>query len=518
MQWTLGKKFVSEDEIIKETGLFLDYDEIARKGAMTAEEKNISKWYGIYTSRQPGNHMARIVVPGGVLTSSQARRIARISEDYAQGKLAITTRQCIQLHWLKAPSLSDMMRGLAEDSLSTFHGCGDVTRNVASCPLAETCKYKRFNVLPYAKDTARVLTEARDLDNLPRKFKITFSGCGAGCAQPYINCIGVVAVARRGADSKIENGFKVVIGGGMGWAPFIGKELFSFVPPSKIVQINRAIAILFRDHGDRRDRTLARLKFVVFRKGIEECRRIVLENLTNEGVSTNGIETEDFEDIGPEYPDRPLLEENPIGTDGRTTVRAMIPKGELTNITFKRMAELSEIYGNKRVYLTNRQNIEIHMVKPEKVEALTQEIEKLGFATSGFFGLRDIVPCVGTTYCPKAVTETRSLYDLLMPIVTQEKYKGIWNKALINITGCPNSCSPYRIADVGFRGMRIRENIGSTEAYEIRVGGEHNRLAKKLGEYKKEDCPLVLEKVLDTFLEIRQGNETLADCVDRLGM
>ena len=128
------------------------------------------------------------------------------------------------------------------------------------------------------------------------------------------------------------------------------------------------------------------------------------------------------------------------------------------------------------------------------------------------------MPCVGTTYCPKAVSESRALYDLLMPIVTQEKYKGIWNKALINITGCPNSCSPYRIADVGFRGMRIRENIGATEAYEIRVGGEHNRLAKKLGEYKKEDCPLVLEKVLDTFLEIRQGNETLADCVDRLGM
>ena len=109
MQWTLGKRFVSEDEIIKEQGLFLDYDEIARKGAMTAEEKNISKWYGIYSSRHAGNHMARVVVPGGILTSSQARRLCRIAEDYAQGKLAITTRQCIQLHWLKTPALADMI-------------------------------------------------------------------------------------------------------------------------------------------------------------------------------------------------------------------------------------------------------------------------------------------------------------------------------------------------------------------------------------------------------------------------
>ncbi|MCZ6673782.1 MAG: nitrite/sulfite reductase [Verrucomicrobia bacterium] len=518
MQWTLGKRFVSEDEIIKEQGLFLDYDEIARKGAMTAEEKNISKWYGIYTSRQSGNHMARIVIPGGVLTSSQARRISKISEDYAQGKLAITTRQCIQLHWLKTPSLADMVRGLAEDSLSPFHGCGDVTRNVTGCPLAETCKFKRFNVLPYVKETARVLTESRDLDNLPRKFKITFSGCGAGCAQPYINCIGIVSVTRKGADGQEENGFKVVIGGGMGWAPFIGKDLFSFVPPEKIVKLNRAIALLFRDHGDRRDRTMARLKFIVFHKGIDECRRIVLENLKNEGVSTDDLETEDFEETGVDYPDRPLLEQNPVGTDGRTTVRAMVPKGELTHIKFKRMAELSEIYGNKRVYLTNRQNIEIHGVKPEKVEAITEEIQKIGFATDGFFGLKDIVPCVGTTYCPKAVTETRSLYDTLIPVVSQAKYSEIWDKAIINITGCPNSCSPYRIADIGFRGMRIREQVGSTEAYEMRIGGNHDRLARKFGEFKHDDCPRVLEKILDTFLAVRQGDETLADCIHRLGL
>ena len=132
--------------------------------------------------------------------------------------------------------------------------------------------------------------------------------------------------------------------------------------------------------------------------------------------------------------------------------------------------------------------------------------------------MKDIVPCVGKTYCPKAVTETRALYDLLQPVVSKEKYAEIWDKAVINITGCPNSCSPYRIVDIGFRGMRIREQVGSVEGYEMLVGGEHNRLGRKLGEFKKDDCPRVVESILDTFLEERNEGETLAECVTRLGV
>ena len=121
MQWKLDKKFVSEEEHTKDHGLVLDYDEIARKGALNGGEKLITKWYGIYGSRQPGNHMARVVLPGGVVNSSQARRLAKVAEDYGQGKICITTRTSIQFHWLKAPALADMMRDLAKDNLSPFH-------------------------------------------------------------------------------------------------------------------------------------------------------------------------------------------------------------------------------------------------------------------------------------------------------------------------------------------------------------------------------------------------------------
>ncbi len=517
MQWKLEAKRRSEDEIVKEQGLVIDYDEIARKGAMTREEKLISKWFGIYGSRQPGNHMARIVIPGGQLTSSQARMISKISEDYCQGILSVTTRQSIQLHWLKLPALPDMMRKLNEEYLTTFHGCGDVNRNVAACPLAETCNYRRVNVLPYAKEVAKFLADARDLDNLPRKFKITFSGCGAGCAQPFINCIGVVAVVRKAANGEDETGFRIIIGGGMGWKAFVGQELFSFIPKEKITRVCRAVAILFRDHGDRFDRTKARLKFVVHNYGIDKCREIVIDALENEGIGTDDLETNAFEECGTPFPNRPLLEQDPVGTDGKVTVRAMIPKGELTHQQFKRLAELSEIFGNKRIYTTNRQNIEIHGVLPQKVQEVKTEIENLGFATDGHFGIRDVVPCVGTTYCPKAVSRTHDLYDLVMDVVKQKKYDAIWDKVIINITGCPNSCSPYRISDLGFRGMRIREGLGSVEAYEVLIGGTEIDFGKKLGEFKKEDCPQIVEKLLDTYVEVRQGDETLAECIKRVG-
>jgi sulfite reductase beta subunit-like hemoprotein len=517
MQRLLTFKNRSDDEEIKDAGLNLDFDEIASKGAMSPEEKNIAKWFGIYSSRQPGNHMARIVIPGGQITSSQARIIAKAAELFAQGKLAVTTRQAIQLHWIKTPNLPEFMRELAEEGLTTFHGCGDVTRNVAACPLAETCRYRRVNVLPHAKEIAKHLANCRDLDNLPRKFKITLSGCGAGCGQPDINCVGIVAVQRQNGDGEDEAGFKVKIGGGMGWKAFIGQELFSFVPPEKIKHVARAIGLLFRDHGNRRNRSYSRLKFVVDNYGIPKCREIVLEFLKGEGIDTSDLETEAFEDSGPAYPDRPLTEQDPVGTDGRVTVRAMIPKGELTYLQIKRLAEISEIFGDKRLYTTNRQNIEIHGVQPGKVVEAKKAIQDAGFETDGLGGITDIVPCVGTTYCPLAVSKTRDMYDMLMEVVKREKYAPIRDKVIINITGCPNSCSPFRIADIGLRGMRIREELGSVEGYEMTVGGTQDEFGKKLGEFKKDDCPRIVENVLDTFMEIREGDETLAECVRRTG-
>ncbi len=505
----------SDDEVVKEGGLLLDFDEIARHGKMTLEESKVAKIYGIYTTRHPNYFMARIVVPGGVLTTSQVRGLSKIIEAYGQGRICVTTRQALQLHYLRVGDLAPMMRDLAKYSLTTFHGCGDNIRNTAACPWASVCPHRRFDVLPYAHRTSDFIGSCRDLDNLPRKYKVTYSGCEGNCGQPSINCTGMVAIVRKRPDGTEETGFRVMIGGGMGWRPQLGEVLFGFVPRDKIQPLVRAVTMLFRDYGDRFDRTMSRLKVVVEKQGIDKCREIVEGFMDAEGVDYSDFVAEFVEDRGPPVPARPMAEPHPVGDDGKAIARIMVPKGEIDFHSLKRIAELSERYGDKYVYTTNRQNFEIQGVDPDKLPELQAEIDNLPVAGGTFFGLDDIVPCVGTTYCPLAVSESRRIYDMLQSVVKREKYDAIRDKAVINITGCPNSCSPYHIADIGLRGMRIREGQGSVEGYEIRLGGTDEHLGQVLGEFKTEDCPRVIEAVLDAFMTGRQGDETLADMVWR---
>jgi sulfite reductase beta subunit-like hemoprotein/ribulose 1,5-bisphosphate synthetase/thiazole synthase len=507
----------SDDEVVKEGGLLLDFDEIARHGRMTLEESKVAKAYGIYNTRHPNYFMARIVVPGGVLTTSQVRGLSRIIEAYAQGRICLTTRQALQLHYLRLGDIAPMMRDLANYSLTTFHGCGDNIRNTAACPWASVCPHRRLDVLPYALKTAELINSYRDLDNLPRKYKITYSGCEGNCAQPAINCVGIVAIVRKRPDGGEQPGFRVTIGGGMGWRPRVAELLYGFVPTEKIQPLCRAITMLYRDHGDRFDRNMARLKVVVERLGIANCRKIVEAFLNAEDVHHGDFENEFVEDSGPAVPARPMAEARPAGDDGKAIARIMVPKGEIDFHSLKRVAELSERYGDKYVYTTNRQNFEIHGIDPDKLPELQAEIETLPVMSGKPFGLDDIVPCVGTTYCPLAVSETRRMYDMLQSLVKREKYDAIRDKAVINIAGCPNSCSPYYIADIGLRGMRIREDQGSAEGYEIRLGGTQERFGEVLGDFKSEDCPRAVEAVLEAFMACRQPEETLADTVWRQG-
>lgn len=517
MQRKLDRRLRSDEEFIKDGGLILDYDEIARKGSMSREEAAISKWYGIYGSRQPGTHMARVVIPGGRLTSVQARALARIAVDFSLGRVSFTTRQAIQFHGLQLKRLPAFLREIAAAGMSTFHGCGDVTRNVAACSWASICPHRRLDVLPYAQETAAVLTACRDLDNLPRKYKITFSGCPGDCGQPHINCTGVVAVRRKTAPGGEETGFRVLIGGGLGWEPIQGKVLYTFVPPDYITAVCRAVGLLFRDHGDRYIRMYARLKFVVERMGIEKCRTVVNSLLEEAGLDLRRIDWEPFEEAGGPVPERPQCLDAPLADSGLAIERILIPKGELAAEALVRIAELADIYGDKHLYNSNRQNVELHGIRPDRREALRRGIEAAGLETEGFQGLRDIVTCVGTTYCPLAVTRTHTMFDLLQELTREKRYAPLRDKAVINISGCPNSCSQYRIADIGLRGRRIREKEGSVEAYQVTLGGTEDRFGQVLGEYKADDCPRVVRALLDTLLAAHT-DETLAAHVARVGM
>lgn len=507
MQRNLSDKKLTDEEHIKRAGLVLDFDEIVRKGGMSKEEVLVAKWYGIYRSRQSGDHMARIVIPGGQMTAEHVGVIADLADKYAAGKISFTTRQSAQYHKLQLNDLPQMLRDLKKEGLTTFHGCGDVTRNVAACPWASICRHRRFDVLPYAKKTAKLLSDSRDLDNLPRKYKVAFSGCTANCGQPYINCFGANAIVRKNKQGLEQPGFQVVIGGGMGWKPFVSQELYSFVPADSIMAIARAVGLLFSEQGDRTSRKYARLKFVVDRLGIEKCRQLLEEIYRREGLDSSIFETGQVDDCGPAIPTRPLREADPVDESGKHIQRIMIPKGEMAASDLRRIAELAQLFADGYVYSTNRQNLELHGVDTNSLSALQNELKAMELLANGFYGMRDIVACVGTTYCPLAVTKTHDMYDRLAELVVEDRYQPIREKILINITGCPNSCAQYYIADIGLRGRRIREESGSVEGYEVRIGGTQTRHGEIVGDYKRDDCERVIRCVLDTFLNVCAEND-----------
>jgi sulfite reductase beta subunit-like hemoprotein len=507
MQRQFTDKKLTAEEHIKNAGLILDFDEIVSKGGLSKEEVLIAKWYGIYRSKQASDHMARIVIPGGQITATHAKAIAMMANKHSCGKISVTTRQSLQYHKIQMNNLPEMLRDMKKEGLTTFHGCGDVARNVAACPWASVCEHRRFDVLPYTKETAKLLSESRDLDNLPRKYKVTFSGCGANCGQPFINCMGAIAILRKNARGDEETGFKVVIGGGMGWKPFIAQPLYSFVPQNSIAKVARAIGLLFNEQGDRTSRKYARLKFVVDRLGVEKCRELLEAIFQREKVDTSDFETAPVSDCGPDIPSRPLCNPNPVDDGGLMIQRIRVPKGEIAAADFESIAELAELYADGHVYTTNRQNLELHGIAPEKRSQLQEQLQTMGLLSDGFYGLRDIVSCVGTTYCPLAVTKTHDMFDRLHALVLDKRYDPIQDKILINITGCPNSCAQYYIADIGLRGLRIREQVGSVEGYQIRIGGDQDRIGDIVGDFKVNDCVTGVKSILDTFMKRCQEKE-----------
>ena len=264
----------------------------------------------------------------------------------------------------------------------------------------------------------------------------------------------------------------------------------------------------------------ARIKFVVDRLGVDRCRQLLKPIFQREGLDASRFETGPINDDAPAVPERPLAETNPVDDNGRVIQRIMIAKGEILADALVTVAELSEQYGDKHIYSTNRQNIEIHGVADNQRDELRQRIQRLSLETEPFFALNDIVSCVGTTYCPLAVTRTHEMFDQLKELVAGDSYNAIRTKAVINITGCPNSCAQYRVADIGLRGLRIRETSGSTESYQLSLGGTHNKLGVLVGDFKLADCVPAIQAVLDTFLKANNEKDwpSLADHIEAVGV
>src|SRR3989441_1199618 len=250
-----------------------------QSGALTAEQfRPFRLKHGTYGQRQPGFQMLRVKIAAGVLKPAQLRVLAEIADEYSTGRGHLTTRENIQFHFVKLENVGAAMRLLAHAGLTTREACGNTVRNVTACPVAGICPGEAFDVTPYALGVSRYLLRHPDFHDLPRKFKIAFSGCtdDGGCAVAGIHDIGLIARV-RGSNGTAHRGFKVLVGGGLGSLPTEAATLTEFLPEEELIPTLEASLRVFNHHGNRKNKFKARMKFVLREKGIEEFRRLVAE-------------------------------------------------------------------------------------------------------------------------------------------------------------------------------------------------------------------------------------------------
>jgi sulfite reductase (ferredoxin) len=479
------------------------------------------KWWGIYTQgdgvgvtggkggegKATEYFMMRIGLPNGLLTAHQLRVIAEITAKYARGIGDITTRQNIQLHWLTIESLPEVVDKLTEIGLSPKGACGDVVRNVTGCPLAGLDGHELIDASPLAVEIARKLTANPEFYNLPRKFKISVTGCPLWCSYPEINDVALTAL-KRVKDGREEIGYSLRVGGGLSNEPHLGVRLNAFVPQDKAYEAVKAVCEIFREQDVLREsRTHARIKYLFMKYGwtAERMLAAVEEKL---GYSFDPAEEGAVaEDV---YRDHVGVHRQ--RQEGLSYVGATVLNGRLTADQMHALAELSERYGDGHLRATIGQNIVLVNVPNAKAQELVREIVALGLEVAPTVFYRGAVACTGTEFCKLAITETKGFNKWLVGEL-EERLPGFDQQLRLHVTGCTNSCGQAWIADIGLEGKKMKKDGVMVDAFYFCVGGavgEYAGVARQIG-YRAaaEDCPEAIERLLRGYMEARDEGESL---------
>ncbi|HEY7034501.1 MAG TPA: hypothetical protein VH482_24405 [Thermomicrobiales bacterium] len=431
------------------------------------------KWVGIYPQRQGGDaFMLRIKIPGGQLTPAQARLIGRIADEYARGPapnpvfgdgyLDLTTRQDIQLHWIKIGVVPEIWRRLEEVGIVTLQACGDSSRNVLCCPVSGIDRDEVVHAFPVARAITDYFTGNREYANLPRKFKMSVTGCRHDCAQAEINDIGLVPA--RLADGTL--GFNVLVGGGLSDGPRMGSDIDVFVRSDEAVEITRAIAQLYGELGNRENRWTCRMRYLV-------------QELTPEGFRSELA-------VRAQFPLTPAGEHlthhyrgdhigvHPQIQDGLFYVGLNVTVGRMAGTDLVELAGLAEEYGDA-IRLATDQNLIITGVPEERVSALLAEPQLHKQSPNPKPFERGAVACTGSEFCRFAIVETKArALEWARELDARVHLEGA-EIVRMHFSGCSASCAQPQIADVGFRGETAKTADGIVEGVDVGLGGSLGR-------------------------------------------
>jgi sulfite reductase (ferredoxin) len=479
------------------------------------------RWWGVYTQgdgagvvggqggegRALPYFMLRIRIANGLLSSHQLRTIADLTEKYARGIADITVRQNIQLHWISIEALPEVMEALWSVGLNSMGACGDVTRNITGCPLAGVDAEELCDASPLAREASHILVGNPDFYNLPRKFKISISGCQLWCSYPEINDVGLTAVTRKLRGSA-ETGFSLRVGGGLSTEPHLAARLNAFVRWNQVLPVITGIAEFFREADQLREhRERARLKFLFLRHGwtTDDFQRELERRI---GFQLDAaVEEQPPADV---YRDHVGI--HPQKQEGLFYVGAAVLRGRIYPEQMRVAADLADGFATGQLRTTNMQNLLIVNVPQAKTAILAKELDAVGLRVGGSAFWRGAIACSGTEFCKLAITETKSFSRWLVQEL-EERLPEFDQDLKLHVTGCPNSCGQHWIADVGIEGKKLKVDGRLVDAYYFCLGGAvglHQTVARPIG-YRcaAADVPDAIERLLRTYMDERQPGENL---------
>ena len=510
-------------------------------GALTEDEfKPLRLMNGLYL--QLHAYMLRVAIPYGTLNSGQMRQLAYLAERWDKGYGHFTTRQNIQYNWPKLRDVPDMLDALAKVNMHAIQTSGNTIRNVTADHFAGAAADELADPRPVAELIRQWSTDHPEFQFLPRKFKIAVTGSPNDRAVTHAHDIGLQFVEQNG-----ELGYRVIVGGGLGRTPMIGKVLNDFISQDDLLPYLEAVVSVWNLLGRRDNKYKSRIKITVHEHGIDDIRARVEDRFALIRPSFTGIDTQLFKEIkaafaAPTFKTAPAaLHDTTYQTDPiyrawcdtnlaehRTPGYAIVQislkahgatPGDATAAQMRVMADLAEFYGHDELRISHEQNVILPHVHKSDLPAIHGILKRHGLATANIGLVSDIIACPGMDYCALATARSIPIAQQIATRFDELKLEHEIGDLKIKISGCINACGHHHVGHIGILGL----DRAGVENYQITLGGDHTETAE-VGQrtgpgFSADEIIPAIERLVQAYLAHRDGaQEPFLQTYRRLGM
>jgi len=503
-----GGKLSEQEKFKREFHPFDGYERLKAQAANNEYPKppDNFRWrfFGLfYVAPNQNSYMCRLRMPNGILAHWQFAGAADLADRYGGGYAHVTTRANLQVREIEAKNAVAIIEAVQDLGLCSRGSGADNIRNVTGSPTAGIDPQELIDTRPYAREWHFHILNERALYGLPRKFNVGFDGGGIIPVLEDTNDIGFQAVeVKEGCEVVPGVWFRLMIGGITGHRDF-ARETGVVVKPADATKVADAIVRVFIDHGDRTDRTKARLKYVIDRFGLDKVLGLVEEKLGRklDRVAGNAFAPR------PPFDRTAHIGVHPQKQRDCNWVGVVLPVGKMTTDQMRGLAQIARDLGDGDIRLTVWQNLIVSGVRSESVKAAQARIEALGLSTSTNSIRAGLVACTGNVGCKFAASDTKRHAEEIARWC--ESRVALDGPVKIHLTGCHHSCAQHYIGDIGLLACKVQtsDDGDTVEGYHIHVGGGFGPDAAIAPEIyhdvKAEDAPKIVERMLKAYLAHR---------------